>query len=270
MAKIDGESLHAALDEAVGARIDSVEIFPEIASTNSYLLNEAAPEAGRSRIAIADHQTAGRGQRGNAWLSPRLAGLYLSCAYTFRKMPQHFSCLTLAVGVAVADSLEQFSTSCKLKWPNDLMLDDGKLGGILTELQRGVDSTATVVVGLGLNLDFTAHRDSLPDDLPRIAQLRPTDGQVPDRAEVAASIIEHILAALQTFDDSGFSSFFERWNDRDWLRGHAVRVDMAESDTCGVASGIDRDGALLIRRNGSVERVVSGSVTLQQGNGETQ
>ena len=95
MAKIDGASLHAALNEAVRARIDSVEIFPEIASTNSYLLNQAAPDSGRCRIVIADHQTAGRGQRGNTWLSPRLAGLYLSCAYTFREIPQHFPCLTL-------------------------------------------------------------------------------------------------------------------------------------------------------------------------------
>ena len=254
MAKIDGASLHAALNEAVRARIDSVEIFPEIASTNSYLLNQAAPDSGRCRIVIADHQTAGRGQRGNTWLSPRLAGLYLSCAYTFREIPQHFPCLTLAIGVAVADSLNQLGTSCKLKWPNDLMLEDGKLGGILTELQRAAASTTTVIVGLGLNLDFTAYRDSLPGDSHRIAQLYAADGQVPGRADVASITIEHILGALQTFDESGFSSFFKRWNARDWLHGHTVRVATAESDIFGVASGIDSDGALLIQRNGSVRQ----------------
>ena len=85
---------------------------------------------------------------------------------------------------------------------------------------------------------------------------------MPDREEIAIPIIEHVIAALSEFAASGFSGFHERWHEFDWLAGKAVRVTTAGGDLDGAAAGIDNDGAFLLQRDDTVERIVSGSVTL--------
>ena len=269
MEKTSSERLHAAVDDDVKARIDIVEVFPEIDSTNSYLLSQAAPGHGRCRIVIADHQTAGRGQRGNVWESPRLAGIYLSCAYTFSKTPRHISCLTLAVGIAVAEALNELGASCQLKWPNDLVMNDGKLGGILTEMQGMKGGAAAVVTGVGLNLDFGEQLDSITANIGRVSDLRQAIEEMPDRMLIAKSIIEHMVGALICFDVGGFAPFQERWNMFDWLSDKVVRVASNKENLDGIACGIDDDGALLIRTGGAIERVISGPVVLLESDENT-
>ena len=113
-----------------------LEVFGEIDSTNSYLLNVPPPPAGRFRVAIAEHQTGGRGRMDRRWVSPAATGLCLSIAYTFTDTPSDLSCATLAVGIAIAEALEEIGIlGIGLKWPNDLVFRGGKLGGILTELR---------------------------------------------------------------------------------------------------------------------------------------
>jgi len=270
MAKTSGDRLYAAVDNKVKGRIDVIEVFADIDSTNSYLLRQAAPEQGRCRIAIADHQSAGRGQRGNVWVSPRMAGLYLSCAYTFAAMPRRLPCLTLAVGIAVTEALNTFGANCELKWPNDLVIDNGKIGGILTEMRSAKGAAATVVTGIGLNLDFAGQRDCIPTGIGRVADLRQTLARMPGRTEIARSIIEHTVGALAGFDAGGFSVFHERWKKFDWLFDKVVRVAAAGNDFSGVASGIDDEGALLIRTDSAIERVLSGTVTVPEHDGESR
>ena len=88
----------AAVDPSVKASLDRVEEYSTLPSTNSYLLQQPAPKPGHAHVAMADQQTEGRGQRGNDWYSPPLAGLYLSVSYTMTQKPENFSCLTLAAG----------------------------------------------------------------------------------------------------------------------------------------------------------------------------
>lgn len=263
METVNGDVLYDAINSDVQARIDTIELFPEIASTNCYLLNQPSPGRGRCRIAIADHQTAGRGQRGNVWESPHLAGLYLSCAYTFEETPQHFSNLTLAIGIALADALNELGAYCKLKWPNDLILHNGKLGGILTETLQGKEESPTAVVGIGLNLDFGERRDCMSSGIGRVSDLRQAFTELPERSEISQLIIEHTVSALATFDADGFSSFHDQWQLFDWLHGKAIRATTAAGDIDGIASGIDDNGALLVVTDGATERIISGSVTLQ-------
>ena len=262
MNETSGERLYAAVNDEVQARTDLIEFFPEIDSTSSYLLNQAAPGNGRCRIAIADHQTAGRGQRGNTWESPQHAGLYLSCAYTFPEKPQQFSCLTLAIGVEVAEALTDLGATCKLKWPNDLILHNGKLGGILTETYSGKGDATTIVVGIGINLELGERRDTISSSIGRVSDLRQAIPELPEREAIAKPVIEHTVAALTNFSANGFSRFHERWAEFDWLANKAVQVATPNGTMDGVASGIDEDGAFLLLRDDDLERVVSGTVTL--------
>lgn len=259
-----GERLYAAVNDDVRSRIDIVEFFPEIDSTNSYLLRQAAPGIGRCRIALADHQTAGRGQRGNNWESPQNAGLYMSCAYTFPERPLQFSCLTLAIGVEVAEALTHLGATCKLKWPNDLILHNGKLGGILTETYSEKSNATTIVVGIGINVDLGEQRDSISSSIGRVSDLRQAIPELPEREEIAKPIIESTVAALTNFTANGFSHFHERWSEFDWLADKAVQVATSNGTIDGVASGIDENGAFLLRRNDELERIISGTVTLLQ------
>jgi BirA family biotin operon repressor/biotin-[acetyl-CoA-carboxylase] ligase len=263
MEKTDGDRLHAAINDGVRERTDVIETFSELDSTNSYLLSQVAPENGRCRIAIADHQTAGRGQRGNLWESPRESGLYLSCAYTFPAMPRHFSNLTLAIAIEIAEALFELGANCKLKWPNDLILHNGKLGGILTETYAGNSDAITVVVGIGINLDLGEQRESIGTTIGRVSDLKQAIPELPQRAEIAKPIIEHAITALVDFETEGFSSFQERWAEFDWLFGKDIRVSTAQGDLDGEAAGIDNDGALMLKTGKEIERIVSGTVALR-------
>jgi BirA family biotin operon repressor/biotin-[acetyl-CoA-carboxylase] ligase len=262
MDETSGERLYAAVNDDVRARTDVIEFFPEIDSTNSYLLKQAAPGNGRCRIALADHQTAGRGQRGNTWESPQDAGLYLSCAYTFPARPKQFSCLTLAIGVEVAEALTDLGATCKLKWPNDLILHNGKLGGILTETYSGTEDATTIVVGIGINLELGERRDYMSSSVGRVSDLRQAIPELPEREDIAKPVIEYTVAALTNFAANGFSGFHERWSEFDWLANKAVQVATSNGTMEGIASGIDEDGAFLLLRNDKVERIFSGTVTL--------
>lgn len=254
-----------AINDSVRARLDIVEVFSELGSTSSYLLSQAGPEPGHCRIALADQQTAGRGRMGKVWQSPRSSGLYLSAAYTFARMPRNFSCLTLAVGVGVTAALSDVGANgVELKWPNDLVLKNGKLGGILTELQsvkRGSESV-TVIIGIGLNLDMQGQLAGVTAGIGQISDLRQVMTELPGRFQIAAAIIEHLVHTLLKFDDDGFSSFSEQWKRFDWLAGKNIRVETPFGNIDGIASGIDEDGALVVQRDGARERVISGTVTL--------
>jgi len=207
---------------------------------------------------------------GKVWQSPRLSGLYLSAAYTFPRMPRNFSCLTLAVGVGVTTALADVGAcGVELKWPNDLVLKNGKLGGILTEIQsgkRGSDSV-TVIIGIGINLDTQGQLAGLTAGIGQISDLRQVMTELPDRFVIAAVIIEHLVRTLLKFEGDGFGSFGEQWRRLDWLAGKNIRVETPFGKLDGVASGIDDEGALVVRSGGELERVVSGTVTLLSATG---
>jgi BirA family biotin operon repressor/biotin-[acetyl-CoA-carboxylase] ligase len=134
-----------------------LEVFPEIESTNAYLMAKSAPDAGMHRVAIAGHQTAGRGRGDKRWLSAPGSSLCLSIAHTFRERPDTLSALTLAVGVAAAGALGDIGVDdIQLKWPNDIVAGNGKLGGILVETHHRPQRTVAVVIGIGINLELPA------------------------------------------------------------------------------------------------------------------
>jgi BirA family biotin operon repressor/biotin-[acetyl-CoA-carboxylase] ligase len=148
-------------------------------------------------------------------------------------------------------------------------MNDGKLGGILTETQGAIGGTATVVTGIGLNLDFSEQRDSITASIGRVSDLYQAMEEIPERTLIAKSIIEHTIAALVSFDADGFPPFQERWKMFDWLFDKAVRVAGNEGILDGIACGIDDDGALLIRSDGAIARVISGTVVLLESDGRT-
>ena len=229
------------------------------------LPQQPAPAPGRFRIAIADEQTAGRGRSSRRWISPPGSGLYLSIAYTFSHSPKQLPALTLALGVGVANALASLDVEgVELKWPNDIVAMDAKLGGILTEVLASTEDHVTVVAGIGINI-------ALPDGLTldgesgwvqRPIDLRSIVAGAPPRERLAATTIDALFETLTRFTDAGFSVFAEEWRRRDWLLGREVIANMPDGRVAGIAAGVDADGALIIDVAEGSMRVVSGTIEL--------
>lgn len=265
MKNLDVSRVQRPLSELANSKLDKLEVFSSIASTNTYLLAQPGPAEGRYRVAIADHQTSGRGRHDRRWISAPGSGLCLSFGYTFSAIPEQLPVLTLAIGVGVIRALQQLAVDgVSLKWPNDIVALDGKLGGILTEVQSDTGDGVTVVTGIGLNvqlgedIDFGAESDWAH----RAVDLNSIKTILPVRELLAGTIIEHLYQTFSRFENLGFAGFVEDWQRHDWLRDREITVDMADRQLTGVAAGVDDDGALLVDSKSGRTRVISGSIVM--------
>lgn len=250
-----------------GACSGALEVLFEVDSTNTRLYEATAPRAGEAKILFAEIQHAGRGRRGRSWVAPFGSGLTFSVAWSFAETPPGLPALGLAVGVAVAETLLALGAEgAGLKWPNDIVWRRRKLGGLLLQLRTEAGGPATVVVGLGLNLELPP---GTREDLEAAGAFPVTDlreaaaGRLPGRNELAGALVAAILRSLVEFARAGFEPFASRWSALDALAGEPVRVAQGESAVDGVARGADVDGALLVEVAGRLERFHSGDVSLR-------
>ncbi|MGH8028391.1 MAG: bifunctional biotin--[acetyl-CoA-carboxylase] ligase/biotin operon repressor BirA [Arenimonas sp.] len=240
---LSATAIDASLHAVTHAELEGLEVDFEIDSTQRQAQRTPPPQHG-SRVHFAERQTAGQGRRGRHWHSPLAANLYFSVARRFGGGFAALSGLSLAVGVAVAQALHASGyPQVRLKWPNDLVVDGRKLGGILIELRGEAMGPCEAVIGIGLNVRMPPTDDGIGQPWIDLAALAPP----PDRNVLAATLLDHLLPALSRFDREGLPSFVPRWAGLDALAGHAVRVHQGANWSDGVALGIDASGALRVR-----------------------
>lgn len=232
-------------------------------STNSALLAVQPDPAGRLQVLACEAQTAGRGRRGRAWLSWGADSLTFSVACRFAPGHAAPAGLSLAAGVAVAQALEGLGVAgVALKWPNDVLLANGKLAGILVELSQGGRRPLQAVIGIGLNLRVPDA--PLPDGALAPAGLWQAGAARPSRNQVLAALLLELDSALREFGREGFGAFRARWSARNAYQDKPVRVEgEAGSPLDGLCAGVDGDGALLLETPDGPRRVVSGDVSLR-------
>lgn len=228
-----------------------------VASTNAELV-----QTFRHRHALlAECQSGGRGRQGRRWLSPFAGGLWFSYGYRFALPVERLGPLALAVGIALVDALEL--PQLRLKWPNDLIVEGAKLGGILVEARSGGGGTEAVI-GVGINLrtgfDSAAAPDQRWTELARIAA-----GPRISRNRLAARLLAAIDRACAGFERDGFAPLLPAWSRLDALAGREVRVERGAGPALlGRAAGIDSDGLLRVIDAESLEhRVASGEVRVR-------
>ncbi len=264
---LDVDRIHAALG-ATAKRVD-IEVLTSIDSTNAELLRRANLGAPGGMCLAAEMQTAGRGRRGRTWHSALGASLTFSLLWRFDKGVAQLGGLSLVVGLAVLRALRNIggvdlrdSHCVGLKWPNDIVAGDAKLAGVLIETQGDMLGPATVVIGIGINVNF---RDSLKMHIDQpVADVNSLCGKPPSRNRLLARVLQELVVALDEFRETGFSTFKAAWREVHALHGKPVRVLFSDGSAVdAIAKDVADDGALIVTIKGKALHVVAGEVTLR-------
>ena len=257
MSALDRMAIWSALSPARRAALSTIHIAEQTDSTQADALAAGVPAQGCA-LFLAEHQRAGQGRQGRAWISaPADASLAMSLSRRFHRPLAAMSGLSLVVGIAVAEALALDGVG--LKWPNDLLADGKKLGGILVNLRAVPEGATDAVIGLGLNLRLPpdAGIDQPWTDLSRCgAPPRP-------RNDLLAMLLEHLLPALATFEEAGLEPFLSRWQRLDAWAGREVRVIEGDRVHEGRLDGITASGGLRLRTAGEECIFHSGEVSLR-------
>jgi len=235
----------------------AVERFDVIDSTNTYLLDRARSGAPSGLVAVADHQTAGRGRLDRRWESPAGAALLMSVLLRAPLEPAQLHLATAAVALSAVVAAEQAcGLAPGLKWPNDLVIDDAKVAGILAEVDLSApDGLPAIVVGIGVNLTWPG-----PPGVGGTCLLDAT-GVTVDRDEILGLLLAQLSGRLeQLADDAGRRRLLADLESRLVTIGRMVRVELADGELVGRAVGLSGDGHLLVEGADGIHEVSAGDV----------
>jgi BirA family biotin operon repressor/biotin-[acetyl-CoA-carboxylase] ligase len=236
--------------------------FETADSTNDrakILGTQGAPEG---TLVVAETQTVGRGRLGRTWSSPKGAGIYVSVLLRPALPPGELPQITLSTAVAVVRALARaVQVTPGIKWPNDLILNGKKLGGILTEMETESDQIRYLVVGMGLNIN---NPDFPPELGGRATSLFYEEGRHFSRLAILQAWLEEFETLYQQFLARGFPEILEEWQRHSVTLGRYVTVRQGLRQVEGLARKVAPDGALLLETaRGEVVRVTSGEITLE-------
>lgn len=266
---LDAGVIQSGLSQQHADTIDLI-VLDETESTNGYLLARAVHRPQHVQVCLAEHQTVGRGRRGRQWQSPYGTSLALSLMWRFEAGAAALAGLSLATGVAVVECLEQAGAAgLQLKWPNDLVCQDRKLGGILLEVAGDVAGPCYVVIGIGLNIATDichVAMQSVEQPWTNLGELLP-GGRIPSRNRIAAGIIAALLDMLPRFEAQGFGGMADEFRRRDALYGREVLLQCGNGQLSGRAMGVADNGGLVLEHDGKREIVVSGEVSVRAAEG---
>ncbi len=244
----------------------SLTVLDEVDSTNDEAARQLAAGKPDPFAVVARRQTKGRGRFGRNWHSEANGNLYISFGFRPHLAPGRMQTFTLWMGANLCELLASFCrTTPGLKWPNDILFDGRKAGGILTEARIDADEIRDLVLGLGLNVNSPA--GGWPEELTRRAISLSEHTRAPlDINLLAAALIGRVQVAYQKFLNGTYTrNLADLWNRYDILRGCPVVVLQGSRRVTGTAAGIDNEGSLILRTDrGRSERFRAGEVTLEK------
>ena len=223
-------------------------------STQNYIVKHREDED-PVQICFAELQTMGRGRLGRSWFST-LATQISFTALSRQKKGSSFSGLSLVLGLAVVDAVEETTgpLSLSLKWPNDILLNQYKVSGLLIELLPTENNLVDIVYGVGLNLLPPPNQEGwvgLSDKAPQL-----------DKDLLAVNLVLTLEQYLERFVIEGFTSFRDAWLERDAFNGKKIRLKVGDRWVQGIEEGVDTEGALLLRTERGLERYVGNEISL--------
>lgn len=260
---LDEGRVRDELGETGRELLDAMHLLPTTTSTNSCASADPPLASGCARVWLAEHQTEGRGRRGREWVSAFGENLYISIAWRFDLPMTELAGLSLVVGVVVAEVLGHLGLEGhSLKWPNDVLVAERKLSGILVEVSGEADGPSTAVLGVGVNFRLPeahgARIDQPWTDLSQVSRVRIS------RNRMAGILIDRLILACLLFSTERLNPFIGRWERFDGLIGQPVRIIRGEQSIEGIYRGITSSGAMVLEDGSGRSEHHAGEVSLRK------
>jgi len=239
--------------------------FQTIDSTNSKAYELALSGAEEGEVVVSESQEKGRGRLGRQWFSPPSLNLYLSVILRPRIPPHQAPLITLMAAVATADAIRKFSGLLPLiKWPNDILLRDRKVAGLLNEIHSEMDRVHFVILGIGVNINVDESKFS--KEIRSLAtSLKIEMGQTVSRKDFFQSLLLELERWYSIFLEEGGAVVLNAWRDRANIRGRKVKVTSFGETVAGTAVDVDSDGALILETgDGKQRRVMAGDIEYKE------
>lgn len=256
---LDQDKLQALLT-ADASNCCSLETLLSCTSTNDYMSSKIIDFIdGRYQVCFAEVQSAGRGRRGRAWVSPFAENIYMSVGFKVQGGVEALSGMSLVVGLAVASALTEMGVEdCFVKWPNDVLVGGKKISGVLIELQGEATTGWDVVCGIGLNVSMSkAQGKDIDQDWMALKECLAVD-----RNTVAAQVLNSLIRYLQDYKHKGFACFADHWRRYDYLYGKELQI--SPSGVIGLGAGVDAHGALILDVAGEAVLVNAGEASVRR------
>ena len=262
---LDGPAVGAALSPQAANLLSQLVVMETVDSTNAEAMRRVAAGASAGLVCTAEQQSAGRGRRGREWVSPFARNLYVSLVWEFHQGAAALEGLSLAVGVAVTRALAACRLPpVKLKWPNDVLFGDAKLGGILLEMTGDAAGACQVIVGVGLNVAMPRSTGAAIDQAwTDVASM--AGDEYPRRNTLLAALLNELLPLLADFEARGFAPWQAEWQTLDAFAGKPVVLRTGADPVAGIARGVDRRGALQLETASGIQAVYGGEISLRAG-----
>ena len=261
---LDEAAVRAGLDAPVLGLLRELQLLEVVDSTNAEALRRIDAGSGSAGLVCsAEQQTAGRGRRGRAWVSPYARNIYLSLVWEYHEGAAAREGLSLAVGVAVSRALAHLGLPpLQLKWPNDLLFAGAKLGGVLLEMAGDAAGRCQVVIGVGINIAMPpAAAQAIDQDWTDLATI--ANGPAPARNAVVASLLNELLPLAASFARTGFAPWREAWMALDAFADVPVVLHSGEQRQAGIARGVDDRGALQLETTLGLRPIYGGEISLR-------
>jgi len=233
--------------------------YKETSSTNDAAYHLAASGEKEGSVVIAESQTAGRGRMGRQWVSPKFKGAYFSVILRPDILPKEVSSITLFSALSVAKTIrEMFDLAAFIKWPNDVLINNKKICGILTEMNAETDKINFVIIGIGININ--TKEEFLPKGATSIMEAR---GAEISRIELVKGIFKNLDKYYKFFNNGQIAEIIREYKEFSNFLGTRVRVTYHDTKIEGYVVDVDKDGALILRMDSGLnERVLAGDVTM--------
>ncbi len=261
---LDEETLRQKLSSTSLRASSCLTVAQEVSSTNQVLLDQinSGVSTEKASVVFAEMQTSGRGRRGRTWQSPFAQNIYMSLAWQFESGIAAMEGLSLAVGVGVVRALQSLGfDGVSLKWPNDVLSSDAKLGGVLIEIAGDVGGQCYAVIGVGLNVGMReASMGEVEQPWTSLAQVA---GKEVSRNDVAAALVNALVPIVSTFEKDGFSFYRSEWEDNCAHIGRRVLLSAPTGSVLGEMLGVDDSGSLRLNVDGQEKLFMGGEVSLR-------
>lgn len=259
---LDAEKILSFVDEGVKQQVSELVVEIELASTNKYLMDRCANRNSIHGVVVtAERQTAGRGRRGRQWHSPFAANVYVSIGWTFYQGVAAIEGLSLAVGVAICEALSFFGlNNVELKWPNDILVDGKKLGGVLIELAGDPAGECHVIVGLGLNV---AMPNIGVENIHQPWVDMHSCGINVDRNRLMGQLLTRLIILLSGYEKDRFLLYREVWESLNAHKNQQVSLVTPVKSVTGLMLGVTNSGGLRLEVDGEEQVFLGGEVSLR-------